>query len=369
MMQLKLSAFRAEVRDFLTQALKDYPPHLKAESWLGFDRDFSRKLGAQGYIGLTWPQAFGGHERSLRERHILQEELLAAGAPVAAHWVAERQSGPLIMRLGTDAQKAEILPKIIQGEITFCIGMSEPQAGSDLAAIRTRAERTAVGWQIEGRKLWTTHAAKADYMILLARTAPADPQKRHAGMSQFLVDMRTPGIEVRPIRDMSEAAHFNEVLFDKVALPPEALLGQEGQGWAQVMAELSFERSGPERFLSAMPVLEAFTQACDLQDPATRDWLGHAFAELVVLREMSRDIVDGATGSTDAAIVKDLGADFEQEIVSCVADLLGWDGTTEPEATDVFGMLPAANLSAPSFSLRGGTREILRGLIAKGTEI
>lgn len=364
-----LTELRADVRAFIAAELSGYDDRRRAESWQGFDRDFSRKLGAKGWIGMTWPVEYGGREKSLQERYIVQEELLAVGAPVGAHWVAERQSGPLLLRVGTEQQKKSVLPRIVAGELAFCIGMSESEAGSDLAAIRTRAHRTEDGWRVTGRKLWTTGAGSADMMIVLARTAPVDPEKRHHGMSQFLVDLTTPGVSINPIRDMAGASHFNEVVLDDVALPADALLGAEGAGWQQVMAELALERSGPERFLSCLPLVSAFRDELDRDDAASVEYLGRAFADLVTLRELSRDVTDafsaGREAAVDAAIVKDLGAGFEQSAVERIADLTHWDGTASDAQGSVPALLGALSLTAPSFSLRGGTREILRGIIAK----
>lgn len=319
---------------------------------------------------MAWPAAYGGRERSLLDRYVVQEEMLAVGAPVAAHWVAERQSGPLILRVGTEQQKRAWLPRIIAGELSFCIGMSESEAGSDLAAIRTRAERHENGWRLNGAKLWTTLAAKADMMIVLARTSHLDPEHRHQGISQLLVDLKTPGITINPIRDMAGASHFNEVVFEDVLLPDDALLGTEGGGWQQVMAELALERSGPERFLSSMPLLSAFAEEHDRADAESVEWLGRAFADLVTLRELSQDVTEafaaGHSRATEAALVKDLGAEFEQTTVERIAELTAWDGLGSPDGKGVRPLLAALSLTAPSFSLRGGTREILRGIIAKG---
>jgi acyl-CoA dehydrogenase len=237
---------RAEVREFVAQALADYPASKRVRNWQGNDPAFSRRLAERGWIGMTWPRKYGGHERSPLERYVVLEELLAAGAPVGAHWVADRQSGPLLMRFAPDTLAPRIVPAIVRGEAFFCIGMSEPDSGSDLASIRTRAVRTARGWVIDGRKVWTSGAHRTHYMIALVRTGERG-EHRHAGMSQFLVDMRTPGLTVRPIVNQLGEHDFNEVTFDEVLVPHENLIGEEGGGWKQVVTELAFERSGPER--------------------------------------------------------------------------------------------------------------------------
>src|SRR5881392_4063357 len=144
-------ALREEVRDFLRAELGDRAPVRRAHSWGGFDREFSRKVGARGWIGMTWPKTYGGHERSFLERYVVMEEMLAAGAPVSAHWIADRQSGPLLLRFGTEEQRQTLLPRIARGECFFCIGMSEPGSGSDLASVRTRGHKVDGGWRVSGQ--------------------------------------------------------------------------------------------------------------------------------------------------------------------------------------------------------------------------
>jgi hypothetical protein len=264
---------RAQVRKFLAEELAAGTFTTHVDTWLsGVDPEFSRKLGERGWLGMTWPKQYGGHERSAMERYAVTEELLAAGAPVAAHWIADRQSGPNLLRYGTEAQRREILPRIAAGECYFVIGMSEPDSGSDLASIRTRAARNGDGdWVVNGAKVWTSNAHFSHYGIVLVRTSPADPANRHAGLSQLLVDLSLPGITINPIRILDGGHHFNEVVFEDVVVPGDMLLGEEGAGWHQVTAELAFERSGPERFLSTYPLLAEFAGA-----PATpgtrRSW-------------------------------------------------------------------------------------------------
>jgi hypothetical protein len=318
---------------------------------------------------MTWPKAFGGHDRSAGERYVVIEELLAAGAPVGSHWIAERQSGPLILRYGTEDQKRTILPRIAAGECFICIGMSEPDAGSDLAAVRTRAEPRSDGWLINGTKLWTTNAADSHYMILFCRTS-GDQSGRQSGTSQLLVDLKSPGISINPIRDISGAADFNEVSFENVIVPATALIGTEGNGWGQVMSELAFERSGPERYLSTYTLLVELIRYFDKQDnEVARQTIGRLVAHLIVLRRLSRGVAglleEGADPQLHAAIVKDLGAVFEQEIPEA-AQLLSGCEPKQGEGGGLSTVLAHGILTGPSFSLRGGTREILRGIIARG---
>ncbi len=361
---------RAEVRAFLDTALAGRSPLRRAESWDGFDRDFSKALGARGWLGMTWPKQYGGQERSTFERYVVVEETLAAGAPVSAHWIADRQSGPTLLRFGTEAQKQQILPRIAVGDCVFCIGMSEPDSGSDLAAVRTRAERVDGGWRITGTKLWTTNAHEADYMILFCRTS-GTPADRHKGTSQLLIDMKaTEGMTVRPILDLAGQHHFNEVHFDSAFVPETALIGTEGGGWNQVMSELAFERSGPDRFLSSIQLLLELIAALQGSDSELAQMtIGRLTAHLLTLRRMSLGVATlleaHADASAHAAIVKDLGSTFEQDLPEIARTLV--DAEPDRQSTrDLLAVLGYTMMIAPSFSLRGGTREILRGIVARG---
>ena len=355
---------RAEVRSFLSDEVFALPPDVRAHSWNGHSPDFSRKLGERGWLGMTWPKALGGHDRSALDRLVVIEELLAAGAPVAAHWIADRQTGPLLLKYGTPAQQAAYLPAIARGELFACIGMSEPGAGSDLAALTTRARPVEGGWRVSGTKLWTTYAHKAHVMLLLCRTGEG---QRHEGLSQLLVPMDSPGLSVRPIIDLMGEHHFNEVHFDDAFVPADALVGTEGNGWAQVMSELAYERSGPERFLSTLVLAEELVAALPEDAVAAHAPIGRLAAHLMVLRLMARGMAalleDGEDPALEAAMVKDLGATFEQAIPEIARSLLPL--IPDPPAS-LLATLHATVQIAPMVSLRGGTREILRGIIARG---
>ncbi|NWL81005.1 acyl-CoA dehydrogenase [Pseudomonas taiwanensis] len=367
-----LEPLRQEARNFLTEAAKDWSGWKVGHSWTGFDRDFSREVGKRGWIGMTWPKAYGGHERSGLERYVVVEEMLAVGAPLGAHWFGDRQSGPLLLRLGTEAQRQRFLPLIARGEASFCIGLSEPDSGSDLASLRSRATRVEGGWRLNGRKVWTTNAHLCDFMIGLFRSGGQADAEKHKGLSQFLIDMSASGIEVRPIHDLTGEAHFNEVTFDNVFVPDDMLVGREGDGWAQASGELAFERSQPDRYMSSFPLLPLTIDAlrhAGTDDRLASRRLGEAVAELAVLREMSLSIVgqlqEGHSPAKEAALVKDLGNLHEQRMPDLVRELL--DCPSSIAADDRLSELQAFLVqNVPSFSLRGGTREILRGIIAKG---
>jgi len=364
-------ALRAPVRAFLDEALQGVPPEVRARSWSGFDAAFSRALGERGWIGLTLPKEYGGGARSLYARFVLVEELLRAGAPVAAHWFADRQSAPHILKFGTPAQARFYLPRICRGEAFFCIGMSEPGSGSDLASVRTRATRNDKGWRLDGQKIWTTNAHRSHYMIALVRTS-GDAGSRQKGLSQVIVDLSLPGITIRPITDLTGDAHFCEVFFDGVQLADDALIGAEGDGWNQVTSELAYERSGPERIYSSVVLLDEWLGWLRTQrEPSQRalTLAGRVLSTLAVLRSLSVSVngrlAEGESPVVEAALVKDLGTTLEQFIPEAIADALGDD----PAATLPDGLartLQYVAQIAPAFSLRGGTREVLRGMIARG---
>lgn len=358
------------MRAFLEAELASFPKWKRAYTWMGSDPEFSRKMGDRGWIGMTWPKKYGGQERSSFERYVLLEEMLAAGAPVAAHWIADRQSGPLLMKYGTEEQREDILPRICKGEVFFCIGMSEPDSGSDLASVRTRAERTDDGWRINGTKLWTSGAAHCHYMIALVRTTVAE--QKHQGLSQLLIPLDgRDGITIRPIRDLAGNDHFCEVIFEDVQVGSDAVIGEEGAGWAQVMAELAYERSGPERYLSCQPLLtEASRHIGAEAGLREREVIGRQVAHLATLRQMTLSLAGllerGENPALEAAVTKDLGGVFEQDLPGIVQGLLADEPRTDDDAADLQQLLAHLMQNAPSFSLRGGTREVLRGIIARG---
>jgi alkylation response protein AidB-like acyl-CoA dehydrogenase len=365
----RAAALRAEVRAFLAEERAAGAWEPRADVWLsGWDERFTRELGRRGWLGMTIPVEYGGHGATALDRYVVTEELLAAGAPVAAHWVADRQIGPTLMRFGTEAQRQRYLPRIAAGECYFGIGMSEPDAGSDLAAVRTRAEQVDGGWQLTGTKVWTSGAHHAHAFFALARSAPRDEQNRHAGLSQFIVDLDAPGVQIRPIPLLTGAHHFNEVVFDHVFIPDEQVLGELGGGWAQVTGELAFERSGPERFLSTFPLLTAMLGELSAQPGVERE-VGRIVARLWSLRSMSLAVAgsleSGEAPELAAAVVKDLGTRFENEIIDAARTLVAIP--PDPGAEAGFARLLAdAVLHAPGFTLRGGTNEVLRGIVARG---
>ena len=363
-------AFRHEVREFLAEAMETVSVDQRARNWTAWNPEFSKKLGAKGWIGITWPKEYGGSERSFLERYVLLEELLAAGAPVGFHWIADRQSGPLILRFGTEEQRQKILPGITRGEVGFGIGMSEPNSGSDLASVRTKATKVDGGYLINGSKIWTSGAHVANYLVALFRPS-SSADDRHEGLTQFIVDMKnTDGIDVRPIHNMTGDHDFNQVFFEDAFIPESMRVGKEGDGWMQVTTELAFERSGPERYLSSFPLVKEMVREAG-QDPSERQAIGvgRMVARASTFREMSLSVSGmleaGKNPNLEAAVMKELGVGWEQKIPSMAHDLFGTSprlgGASDYETTQAY--ITQANVS---FSLRGGTREIVRGIIARG---
>ena len=361
---------RREVRAFLTEEVRTGGFRPAADSWASkLSPEFSRKLGARGYLAMTWPKKYGGHERSALDRYVVTEELLSAGAPVSAHWVADRQSGPLLLRFGTEEQRQSILPRIARGECYFAIGMSEPDSGSDLASLRTAATKVEGGWLVNGRKIWSSAAHICDYMIALVRTAPRDESKRHEGLSQFLIDLKTKGITVRGIKNIAGESHFNETLFEDVFVPDSMVIGKVGDGWRQVVAELSIERSGPERFLSTFVVLrEAVREIGEDPDERSAHNVGQLVARAMTLRRMSLGISgllkEGKDPVAEAALVKELGTRYEKEVLEGVRPLI--PSRPQGQSPDPYGsVLHDGILHVPSSTIRGGTNEVLRGIVAR----
>lgn len=330
--------------------------------------EFSKEIAARGWVGMSVPTEYGGHGRTAVDRFIVVEEMLAAGAPISAHWVGDRQTAQMLLKFGTEEQKRRFLPAIVSSEVFFCLGMSEPGSGSDLASVRTRATKTEGGWILNGQKVWTSGAQYADFAVTLCRTEPLG-ERKHVGLSQLIVDLKASGVTVVPIRLLNGAHHFNEVFFDDVFVPDEMLLGNAGDGWRQVTSELAHERSGPDRFLSVMPIVQLLYDRCKHQDldRATRGELGALFARYMTFRTMSLSIArrldEGELPAVEAALVKDMGTQFENDAISVIRKLV--NRQVDPLTDEFEALLADAIVTAPTFTLRGGTNEVLRTVIAK----
>ena len=363
-------ALREQVRAFLAETL----PWGTFEPGLGMgaavNPQFSAALAERGWVGMAVPARYGGRDATAVDRFVVVEELLRWGAPVGHHWVADRQIAQVLLRYGTEQQKTWLLPRICMGELCFCIGMSEPDAGSDLASVRTKGVRDGDGWRVSGVKVWTSNAMRADFMIALCRTGDGE---RHAGLSRFLIDMRSPGVTLNPIPFLDGSTdHFAEVVLDGVAVSDDMVIGEIGQGWAQNAAELAFERSGPDRWISTFLLVQEFIREHpDLAaGPEGSRLIGELAAQYWVLRRLSltvaRAIDAGGTPAAEAALIKEMGTRFEQDVVNALRQLLDRELVYGPEPSLFERLLRRATLESPSFTIRGGTNEVLRSVAAKG---
>jgi acyl-CoA dehydrogenase len=365
-------ALRTEVRAFLAQEISagTFEPHHPGYSE-SYDRNFSRRVGAKGWIGMTWPKQYGGHERSQLERYVVTEEFRVANAPANFHFVADRQSGPILLKYAPEHIKKDILPRICRGELCFAIGMSEPGSGSDLFAAKTKATKVDGGWHINGSKIWTTSAHIANYMLALFRTSPPTKENRRHGLTQFLVNMKTQGITVNPIYQMTGKPGFNEVVFVDTFLPDDHVIGEIDGAWKQATSELAYERSGPERFLDTFYVLPELVRTLGPEpDLRGAEGLGQLVAQLHTLRRMSVSVAGmlqaGKEPVVEGSIVKDLGTVWEQKLPARVRELAA---LLKPELlnhTALEDQLAHATTIAPKLTIQGGTTEILRGIIARG---
>jgi len=366
-------ALQAEVRTFLAEELPrgTFTPGLGMNG--AKDPEFSAKLGRRGWLGMALPTRYGGHDRSAVDRLIVTEELLRWGAPVGHHWVADRQTGPVLNRFGTEAQKQRFLPAICRGEVSFSIGMSEPDSGSDLASLTTKAVRDGDGWVLAGRKIWTTLANVNDWFVVLCRTSPVEETgDKRLGLSQLIVDLHAPGVAITPIPFIDGTADFCEVVLDDVFVPDNLVLGDVGAGWGQNTSELAFERGGPERWLSTYLIVEGLLRHHRDAVPAEIvDLLGTATSTYWVLRNLTlsiaRSIDAGGSPSLEASLMKEMGTRFEQDVLNAVLALLDFEPGL-PARSTFEQLLVTAIQTAPSVTIRGGTNEILRSVAAKGLQ-
>jgi alkylation response protein AidB-like acyl-CoA dehydrogenase len=366
-------ALRVDVRAFLREEIDagTFVPgggNMKSS----FNPEFSRKVGAKGWLGMTWPKKYGGHERSQLERYVMTEEMLAHGAPVRAHWVADRQSGPVLIKYATEEVRQEVVPQIARGELYFCIGLSEPNSGSDLFAAATKATKVDGGWSVTGRKVWTSNAHRAHYMIALIRTSPATGENRRHGLTQFLIKMDENGPVPRPIVNLAGHHDFNEVVFDEVFVPDNHVIGTVDEAWKQATDELAYERSGPDRWTETLFSLVELAKAAENNDgDRLAQGLGREVAHLKTLRRMSTSVAgmleDGKSPVAEAAVVKDLGTNWEQALPNNVRLLAPRAARGTPgNSTNFDEVMRYSTLIAPKLTIQGGTREVLRGIIARG---
>ena len=364
---------RGKVRDFIQSEIAEgtFDPDIPSEDW-DVHRAFAKKVAERGWIGMTWPRQYGGQERSFLERYVVNEEMMVANAPNSVYFTADRQSGPTLIKYASERIKSEVLPRIIAGEACFCIGMSEPDSGSDLFAAKCKARRVEGGWRVNGSKIWTTNAHRADYMIGLFRTSAPTAENRRHGLTSFLVDMKVPGITCNIIDQMSGIRDFNEVVFDDVFIPDDQLIGEVDGAWKQATTELAYERSGPERFVETFSALRNLVGVAGAHpDVRLAESIGRMVAELHTLRRMSVSIAGmleaGLEPVSEAAIVKDMGTVWEQELPQRVRHASAFIPATNTQEQARFEqVLQFTQRIAPKLTIQGGTTEILRGVIARG---
>jgi len=367
--------FRQEVRAFVEQELTpEFRRELRAtgdEGWLGFSARFSKRLAQRGWIGLAWPKEYGGKEMSPLDRLIFIEELAAHDAPMGYHLFGERQVGPSLILHGTEEQKRTYLPAIINCDISFCVGMSEPEAGSDLANVQTRAVRDGDDYIVNGHKIWTSHAHLTDMCWLVVRTNPDVP--KHKGISILLVDMKSPGVTCRPMEDMAGGLHFNEVFFDNVRVPRRNLIGEENQGWYILAENLDFERSGIERivggellFRQAVDFLRQAPKLGTAKEAALRLRLAELAVELEVGRLLAYQVAwlqaQGKIPNYEASASKVYGSEWVQRMALTVLQIVELYGPAVPQELRERAMF--AYLSAVGDTIKAGTSEIQRNIIA-----
>jgi acyl-CoA dehydrogenase len=363
---------RSEVRQFLSDEISagTFDPRV-AVTYASFNPGFSRRMGERGWIGMTWPKEYGGLERSFLDRYVVTEEMRAANAPVGLHFAADRQSGPMLIKYANERVKRSILPRVAKGDLCFCVGMSEPGSGSDLYAARTKATKVSGGWRVNGAKIWTTNAHRAQYMIGLFRTSAATKENRRHGLTHFLVDMSTPGIRVNPIIDMTGSHEFNEVVFADAFVPDEHVLGEIDMAWKQATSELAYERSGPERFLEISYVLFELIRVLGTDpDPRAAEGVGKLVAQLHTLRRMSISVngmlAAGKEPVIEGALVKDLGTAWQQQLPHRARDLAAFVDRSTTDRSRFDQVVNFATRVSPKLTIQSGTTEILRGIVARG---
>lgn len=348
-------ALRAEAHQFAADAVARYGRH--NDSWInGYSAELAAELAAKSWIGLTWPTEFGGGGRPPIDRLIIAEELICAGAPIGSMWFADRQMGPTLIAYGTDEQRARFLPGILDGSTTWCIGMSEPDAGSDLAGLKTAARREGDEWVINGQKIWTSFGAVADYVYLICRTSSDGPP--HQGISEIVVPMSTPGIEVRPIKDMTTNEHFAEVFFTDVRVPADHLVGVEGAAFKQTMRQLEHERGGIDRLVSNHALFRIALERADRRDPVVRQEIAaletaYRIGRILVIREVLKQAPAGFSAAT-----KCFCTEHEQRVAEFVYRTLGADATVWSDV--VHGLL-----YTPGYTIMGGTSNVMRNILGE----
>ena len=390
-------AFRVEIRAWLEEHLPEgwFEPGfaLEGEAKIQFQKEWTQTLFEGGWICATWPKEYGGKGLSTMEAVVLNEEFAKAGAPLRADFFGDTLVGPTIRQWGTEEQKRFFLPKILSGEIAWCQGFSEPDAGSDLAGLKTKATLDGDEWVINGQKIWTTQGFVADYIFVLCRTDPDAP--KHAGISYLLCPMKQPGVEVRPIQQIDGAAEFAEVFFTNARCPKDNVVGGVNNGWKVAMTTLGFERgtsatTGHRRFEKELEVIiDKAREKGRTDDPLVRQELAKAWSKVQIMRinglrtltsvvQDRKDLGVATLGATN----KMFWSEYHQHVMNLAIDVLGPEGqllTGDPEVEEAvpgYGArrtnpkYPATVLQSSFFFSRsetiwGGTSQIQRNIVGE----
>jgi len=365
--------FRQEVRNFLEEEIKKGYWEPTCDAWIqGFDPEFSKRVAQKGWIGLTWPKEYGGQGLSYIDRLILTEEMLRYGAPAACHWFADRQIGGSIVTYGTDEQKRELLPKIIAGEAYIGLGMSETEAGCDLASLQTRAIEEGDNYIINGQKTWTSGGSFVNYFYLLARTDPEAP--KHRGISEFIIPADLPGINRIPMIDITGTEAWNDVFFDEVRVPKKCLIGEKNRGFLQALEQLDYERSGMERLMGNYPLFDAIVQFTKEDKLSQGTIIRNKLAQLRIEFEVGRLLIyrvalvmdEGRAPNREAAMSKAYSTAFEQRLAKIAMEILGPYGqlVSNSKLAPIRGLAVHSYLASKGYSLQAGTSEILKNVLA-----
>jgi len=365
--------FRQEVRSFLEGEIKKGYWEPTCDAWIqGFDPEFSKRVAQKGWIGLTWPREYGGQGLSYIDRLILTEEMLRLGAPAACHWFADRQIGGSIVTYGTDEQKRELLPKIVAGEAYIGLGMSETEAGCDLASLQTRAIEDGDDYIINGQKTWTSGGSFVNYFYLLARTDPDAP--KHRGISEFIIPADLPGISRIPMIDITGTEAWNDVFFDEVRVPKKCLIGEKNRGFLQALQQLDYERSGMERLMGNYPLFDAIVQFTKENKLSQEPIIRNKLAQLRIEFEIGRLLVyrvalvmdEGRAPNREAAMSKAYSTAFEQRLAKAAMEILGPYGQllSDSKLAPIRGLAVHSYLASKGYSLQAGTSEILKNVLA-----
>jgi alkylation response protein AidB-like acyl-CoA dehydrogenase len=344
---------------------------------MAYDPEFTKRVAAKKWIGITWPTEYGGQGRCFIDRLILTEEMLRYGAPAACHWFADRQIGNTVLKHGNEEQKKKYLPKIMNGEMYVGLGMSEPEAGCDLASVKTQAVKKGDHYIMNGQKTWTSGGKHMNYLYMLVRTNP--DVAKHKGLSEFIIPKDLPGISTNPIIDITGSEAWNEVFFDNVPVPADCLIGEENSGWRQLMEQLAYERSGMERLMANYPVYQGIIQFVKetkrdgkslSQDPIIRQNLAQLKVEFNVGRLFMYRVAlvmdESRSPEWEASMSKVYATAFEQRLARMALEILGPYGQLKPHSkwTKLNGMAYHSYLSSKGYSHQAGTSEVLKNILA-----